>query len=81
MPQSNYDHASSFTSSALDDESCPKCGTEMEPIENVVEGLPVQQLRLCPSCYLVTWRDENGFQSRQGVPMKPGSDVDGKTIQ
>lgn len=51
-------------------EGCPKCGTGMEPIDIEVEGLPLRQLRLCPQCYLVTWEDESGFQSRQGVPVK-----------
>ena len=57
---------------ALEDESCPKCGTEMEPIDIAVEDLPLRQLRLCPECYLVTWMDDGGFQTRQGVPMKKG---------
>ncbi len=42
----------------------------MEPIEVHVEALPVQQLQLCPACYLVVWHDEHGFQVRQGVPVK-----------
>jgi uncharacterized protein with PIN domain len=49
---------------------CPKCRVEMEPIESSVEGLPIHELQLCPSCYLVIWRDAAGFQVRQGVPMK-----------
>jgi len=48
---------------------CPKCGIEMEPIDIEVEGLPLQQLRLCPLCYLVAWNDEDGLHVRQGVPM------------
>ncbi len=44
----------------------------MEPIDIAVEDLPLRQLRLCPQCYLVTWLDDSGFQSRQGVPMKKG---------
>jgi hypothetical protein len=44
----------------------------MEPIDIAVEDLPLRQLRLCPSCYLVTWLDHTGFQIRQGVPMKKG---------
>jgi hypothetical protein len=44
----------------------------MEPIEIAVEGLPLQQLQLCPACYLVTWSDEGGLHFRQGVPMKKG---------
>jgi len=42
----------------------------MEPIESEVEGLPLERLQLCPTCYLVIWRDQDGFQVRQGVPMK-----------
>ena len=57
---------------ALEDESCPKCGSEMEPIDIAVEDLPLRQLRLCPDCYLVSWMDDTGFQTRQGVPMKKG---------
>jgi uncharacterized protein with PIN domain len=48
---------------------CPKCGAEMEPIEVAVEELPIQELHLCPSCYLVTWSDGDGSHFRQGVPM------------
>ena len=42
----------------------------MEPIDSVVEELPIHKLRLCPQCYLVTWNDETGIQVRQGVPVK-----------
>ena len=48
---------------------CPKCGAEMESIKVAVEELPIQQLHLCPSCYLVTWSDRDGPHFRQGVPM------------
>ena len=61
----------------LDDEGCPKCGSEMEPIDIAVEDLLLRQLRLCPECYLVTWMDETGFQIRQGVPMKKGQPSQG----
>ena len=61
----------------LEDEGCPKCGTGMEPIDIAVDGLPLRQLRLCPECYLVTWLDDNGFQIRQGVPMKKGQPSEG----
>jgi hypothetical protein len=44
----------------------------MEPIDNAIEALPARHLRLCPECYLVTWKDATGFQVRQGVPMKKG---------
>jgi hypothetical protein len=63
----------------LDDSGCPKCGVEMEPIESDVEGLTVHQLRLCPSCYLVTWSDGDGIHIRQGVPVTPGSPSPGET--
>jgi len=67
-------HASGL---ALEDPSCPKCGSEMEPIDIAVEDLPLHQLRLCPECYLVTWMDDTGFQTRQGVPMKRGQPLEG----
>lgn len=58
---------------------CPKCGAGMEPIEVAVEELPIQQLHLCPGCYLVTWTDLDGAHFRQGVSMKentaPGSET------
>jgi hypothetical protein len=47
----------------------------MEPIDNVPDGPPVEQLLLCPQCYLVTWIDEHGRHLRQGVPMKDGVPV------
>ena len=52
--------------------TCPKCGVAMESIESAVEGLAIEDLQLCPRCYLVTWRDEHGFQIRQGVPRENG---------
>lgn len=69
-----HDHGRDTRSASalVGDEDCPKCGTAMEPVEVEVEGLPIQQLRLCPECYLVTWNDASGFQSRQGVPVKHG---------
>jgi hypothetical protein len=57
----------------LNDGGCPKCGAEMEPIEADVPGLAVEHLKLCPSCYLVTWSDHDGIHIRQGVPMKEGA--------
>ena len=60
-------------------DQCPKCGAGMEPIEVAVEELPIQELHLCPSCYLVTWSDRDGLHFRQGVPMNasagPGWDA------
>ena len=60
-------------------ELCPKCGVAMELIEAGVDGPPVEQLQLCPSCYLVMWDDANGMHVRQGVPMKKGSDPNDQT--
>jgi len=57
----------------LTDMSCPKCGTEMEPIDNGAEGPAVEQVQLCPQCYLVTYTDAHGLHLRQGVPMKDGT--------
>ena len=30
----------------------------------------MQELQLCPGCYLVIWTDQDGMHVRQGVPMK-----------
>jgi len=72
MPQNNCDPARTPVDLALGDRACPKCGAEMEPIDIEVEGLPLQNLQLCPGCYLVTWSDQEGLHVRQGVPMKKG---------
>ena len=72
MPPNNCDPALTPGDPALGDRRCPKCGIEMEPIDIEVEGLPLQELQLCPGCYLVTWSDQDGPHVRQGVPMKPG---------
>jgi hypothetical protein len=66
----------SAVDSVLTDNSCPKCGMEMEPIDNAPDGPPVEQLLLCPQCYLVTWIDDHGRHLRQGVPMKDGAPVE-----
>jgi hypothetical protein len=58
------------------DNECPKCGVEMEPIEVTVEELPIQQLQLCPKCYLVTWRDHEGLHSQQGFPLEKGAEAE-----
>jgi hypothetical protein len=42
----------------------------MEPIEIGLEGPPLQQLQLCPRCYLVTWSDQDGLHVQQGLPVK-----------
>jgi hypothetical protein len=42
----------------------------MEIIEPGADGPQVVQLQLCPGCYLVTWRDQDGIHVRQGVPVK-----------
>ena len=70
MPPNNCDPALTPVDPAGGDHECPKCGVEMEPIEIGVEGLPLQELQLCPGCYLVTWSDQDGPHVRQGVPMK-----------
>ena len=59
--------------SAEKGEDCPKCGAVMEPIDPAMEGPDVEQLQLCPTCYLVMWKDETGFQVRQGVPVPNGT--------
>jgi hypothetical protein len=59
------------------DSECPKCGIEMESIECAVEGLPIQQVQLCPGCYLVTWRDHEGLHAQQGFPVKKGPNSGG----
>jgi len=41
----------------------------MEPIEIGVEGLAIEQLQLCPDCYLVEWSDANGGHIDQGIPV------------
>jgi hypothetical protein len=71
MPQNNCDPAPTPVDALLEDHGCPKCGVEMEPIDIGVEGLKIQQLELCPDCYLVIWSDQDGLHVRQGVSMKP----------
>ncbi len=68
MPQNNCDPI--LLDAAAGDHPCPKCGTQMEPIDAEVEGLSLPELELCPGCYLVTWTDEEGPHVRQGVPIK-----------
>ena len=72
MPPNNYDPVHTPANPALGDRRCPKCGVETEPIDMGAEGLAVQELQLCPSCYLVTWTDQDGPHVRQGVPVKSG---------
>ena len=72
MPQNNYDRAPTQPDSSAGDRRCPKCGAETEAIEMGAEGLAVQELQLCPGCYLVTWTDDDGPHVRQGVPVRPG---------
>ena len=73
MPQNNYDPAPHPADAAPEEaQRCPKCRAEMEPIESGVDGPPFQELQLCPGCYVVTWRDQDGPHIRQGVPVKPG---------
>lgn len=58
----------------LGEDVCPKCGADTESIEPSAGGPFLQQLRLCPACYLVTWTDQDGLHLRQGVPMAKGVD-------
>ncbi len=44
----------------------------MEPIDVAVEGLHIEELRLCPNCYLVAWNDQSGMRTEQGIPMPKG---------
>ena len=39
----------------------------MEPIEIAVEGIPIEQLRLCPDCYVVEWNDAKQLLARLNV--------------
>lgn len=80
MQQNNYDPAPPPADPAEEACACPKCGAEMEPIEVGVEGLPVQDMQLCPGCYLVTWSDHDGPHVRQGVPMKNGVHPRGEPV-
>ena len=42
----------------------------MEQIDSHVDQIKLDQLRLCPDCYLVAWTDETGgVQTREGVPV------------
>jgi len=50
--------------------ACPHCGAEMEPIETDAEAMPFRHLLLCPICYLVSFRDNDGVHLRQGVPVR-----------
>jgi hypothetical protein len=74
MQQNNCDPESTAPDPSLDDRRCPKCGEETEPIEVGAEGLAVQELQLCPNCYLVTWTDDAGPHVRQGIPVDPAID-------
>jgi len=72
MPPNNYDPVPSPLNLTVGERRCPKCGVETESIEMGAEGLAVQELQLCPNCYLVTWTDQDGPHIRQGVPVNPG---------
>ena len=52
----------------LESRFCPNCGVLMEPIE-CAEDVPLRELELCPGCYMVRWRDQDGLHTGQGVPM------------
>ena len=77
VPRNNYEPVVTPLDPAPDDQRCPKCGATMESIESEVEVLRLERLQLCPTCYLVIWRDQDGFQIRQRVPMKSFSDPQG----
>lgn len=62
------------------DHECPNCGAETEPIEVAMDGPRLQQLQLCPACYVVTWLAEDGFHVTQGLPMKDGAIADQDTL-
>ncbi len=62
----------------LGEKACPKCGAEMEPIDNAPDGPTLESLQLCPDCYLVMWMDDGKIQVRQGVPMKKDSSPAGE---
>ena len=79
MPQNNCDPGRTPADQGRADRKCPKCGVEMEPIEMGEAGLSLQELQLCPGCYLVTWSDQDGPHARQGVPVKPGSEPRGES--
>jgi hypothetical protein len=70
MPRKDCDPELTPVDPVLGDDGCPKCGAEMESIETGAEGPPIQQLQLCPHCYLVTWSDQDGLHVQQGVPVK-----------
>jgi uncharacterized protein with PIN domain len=72
MPQNNSEPNSPAGDAALDVSTCPKCAAEMERIQTSAEGPQVEELLLCPKCYLVTWRDQDGIHVRQGVAMNRG---------
>lgn len=72
MPRTSPDSTYTPVDLRATDRECPKCGAETEPIEITIEGLALEQLQLCPACYLVTWRDHEGFHIRQGSPVKDG---------
>jgi predicted RNA-binding Zn-ribbon protein involved in translation (DUF1610 family) len=72
MPQNNCDPVLEPVDTAVGDLVCPKCGVEMEPIETGPDGPPMEHLQLCPGCYLVIWRDQDGVHTQQGVPMEKG---------
>ena len=68
MPPNNCDPVPT-TPDPFDERRCPKCGEETESIEVGIEGLAIQELQLCPNCYLVTWNDQDGPHVRQGIPV------------
>ena len=76
MSRTNADSVDPCVDLLAADSRCPKCGAETEPIDIGTQGLRLEQLQLCPACYLVTWMDHEGFHVRQGAPVKQ-EDVSG----
>jgi uncharacterized protein with PIN domain len=77
VPRNNYEPVVTAADTAPEDQRCPKCGGAMEPIESGEAGPGVEHLQLCPNCYLVLWRDQDGYQIRQGVPVKGAGGLEG----
>ena len=69
MSQNTHDPITTRAHRLLSEGTCPKCGAEMEPIDNGPDGPTLEHLELCPNCYLVMWDEEGAIQVRQGVPM------------
>lgn len=69
MPLDDLDRKHEWMDAEPADQRCPKCGVAMEPIEASEAAPRLEHLQLCPSCYLVMWRDEDGLHVGQGMPV------------